>query len=170
MTAKKIVRRFGLLLALLTALAAWSQAAMTEESAPGSMEEPDGMMETTDAARSGTLHGSEGHHASGTARLDATTLTLTLERVDRVPDGRVYLAIGGDRRQGVELGTLRQFSGVVRFALPEGLDAARYDSVIIWCEKFTVEIGRATLEKPMASGEEKGMTQHEPRHAVFAVH
>ena len=47
--------------------------------------------------RSGTLHGSDGHHASGTARLDATTLTLTLEKVDRVPDGRVYLAIGGDR-------------------------------------------------------------------------
>jgi len=170
MTAKKIVQRFGLLLALLTALAAWGQAAMTEEKAPGTMEEPDGMMETMHGIRSGTLHGSDGHHASGTARLDATTLTLTLEKVDRVPDGRVYLAIGGDRRQGIELGTLRQFSGEVRFALPEGLDAARYDSVILWCEQFTVEIGRALLESPMAPGEERGMTQHEPRRAVFAVH
>lgn len=101
-----------------------------------------GMMDET---RTGMLAGAKGHHAAGTVILDDGVLTLKEIKVDRVPDGRVYLAKGGDHRQGVELGKLKQFSGTLSYRLPQGVDSKAYDSVVIWCEKFSVEIGRAIL-------------------------
>jgi hypothetical protein len=50
---------------------------------------------------------------------------------------------------GVELGKLNQFSGTVSFDLPMGVNPEDYDSVVIWCKQFKVEIGRAYLSKKM---------------------
>jgi len=115
----------------------------------------DNAMETSmDAPMDGMLVGSEGHHAAGQAALDMgmgneTVLTLSDIDVDKVPDGRVYLTKGGDRMHGVELGRLNQFSGTVSFDVPPGVDPEDFDTVVIWCKKFNVEIGRAALPKKM---------------------
>ncbi len=98
----------------------------------------------------GMLTGSKDHPASGKVALGKdmkghASLTLSDIRIDKVPDGYVYLAKGGDWRKGVELGMLKQFTGTVSFELPMGVNADDYDSVIIWCKKFNVEIARATL-------------------------
>ena len=99
------------------------------------------------------LSGSDGHHAAGKAALSEEmgkyVLTLSDIKVDKVPDGQVYLAKNGDRKQGIHLGMLKQFTGTVNFALPAGADPGMYDSVIIYCEKFNVEIGRAVFPKKM---------------------
>ena len=99
------------------------------------------------------LMGSEGHHASGKASfgmaMNKHVLILSDIKVDKVPDGYVYLTKNADRMHGVELGMLEQFSGTVSFALPEGLDPHDYDSVVIWCKQFDVEIGRAYFSKKM---------------------
>lgn len=100
----------------------------------------------------GMLSGSGGHQATGSVVVKKsmngnTQLVLSEIKVDQVPDGRVYLAKGGDFRNGVELGVLQQFSGTVAFDIPDGIDPAAYDSVVIWCEEFDVEIGRADLPK-----------------------
>lgn len=128
----------ALLLVLLAAIVSQAEAGMAKE-----------QMAMTESVRSGILHGAAGHMAAGTATLSTdmkgTVLTLSDIRVDKVPDGRVYLAKGGDHRQGIELGKLTQFSGSVSFALPETADPADFDQVVIWCEKFNVEIGRASL-------------------------
>ena len=94
--------------------------------------------------------GSGGHHASGTVTFgmgmhDRRVLILNDFKVDKVPDGYVYLTKNGDWMHGVELGKLNKFSGTVSFELPAGLDPMDFDSVIIWCKKFNVEIGRARL-------------------------
>lgn len=97
----------------------------------------------------GELHGSGNHHATGRAVVSdgpfGAILALKELQVDPVPDGRVYLAHGGDHRSGIELGRLEQFSGDARYTIPASVDPSGFDSVVIWCEKFQVEIGRATL-------------------------
>jgi hypothetical protein len=100
------------------------------------------------------LYGSEGHHASGKVSFgmgmnNKHVLILSDIKVDKVPDGYVYLTKNADRMHGVELGMLKQFSGTVSFDLPAGVDPDDYDSVVIWCKKYSVEIGRAYFPKKM---------------------
>jgi hypothetical protein len=45
----------------------------------------------------------------------------------------------------VDLGRLRAFKGSQRYAIPAGLDLAKFASVIIWCEQFSVLISSADL-------------------------
>lgn len=102
----------------------------------------------------GMLSGSDGHHASGNVAVKKdmdghAQLVLSDIKVDKVPDGHVYLAKDGDFRNGVELGVLEKFSGTVSYDIPNDVDLSAYDSVVIWCEQFDVEIGRADLPKMM---------------------
>ena len=113
------------------------------------MEKPmaDDMHDTMATEMTNMLTGSKGHHASGHIAFDmgmGDTHVLKLENIDidKVPDGRVYLTRGADRMHGVELGALTQFTGSVSFVLPAAVNPADYDSVVIWCETFKVEIGR----------------------------
>jgi len=106
--------------------------------------------EMMEAGKAGMLSGFPGHNASGKASLSKdgmgkAFLELTGIKVDKVPDGRVYLAKGGDHTKGIELGELTQFTGNVRFPIPENTMLDDYDSVVIWCKKFDVGIGKATL-------------------------
>lgn len=100
------------------------------------------------------LSGSDGHHASGRVSFgmgmnNKHVLTLSDIKVDKVPDGYVYLTKNADRMHGVELGMLKQFSGTVSFDLPASVNPDDYDSVVIWCKKYNVEIGRAYFSKKM---------------------
>jgi hypothetical protein len=100
------------------------------------------------------LTGSDGHHASGQVSFamgmnNSHVLTLSNIKVDKVPDGYVFLTKGGDYMHGVQLGMLKQFSGTVSYELPMGVNPDDYDSVVIWCKKFNVEIGRAYFQKKM---------------------
>jgi hypothetical protein len=45
----------------------------------------------------------------------------------------------------VDLGRLRSFKGSQRYAIPAGVDLAKFRSVIIWCEQFSVLISPADL-------------------------
>jgi hypothetical protein len=46
----------------------------------------------------------------------------------------------------VDLGGLRAFKGSQRYTIPAGVDLAKYSSVIIWCERFSVLISPADLQ------------------------
>lgn len=124
------------------------------------MEQKTGMMEgKTAPIRTGRLAGTGSHHAAGTASVTKDqnghkTLSLTDIRVDQVPDGRLYLAKNGDHRTGIELGKLTQSSGMVDYPIPGTVNLEEYDSVVIWCKRFDVEIGRASLgNATMESGD-----------------
>jgi electron transfer DM13 len=45
----------------------------------------------------------------------------------------------------VDLGGLRAFAGSQRYPIPAGVDLRKYQSVIIWCERFSVLISPADL-------------------------
>lgn len=122
---------------------------MTKEAAGAMMEK-----EKPGASRTAKLAGAENHQATGMVAITAgknggSVLTLTDIRVDRVPDGRVYLAKGGDHNRGVELGRLTRFLGTVEFPIPADIDPTEYDSLVIWCKQFDVEIGHAFFDKAM---------------------
>ena len=95
--------------------------------------------------RVGMLTGAGGHNAEGSVNLEGHTLILSDLTVDKVPDGRVYLTTDADFTSGVELGRLTQFSGSVNYSIPDGVNPDDYNSVLIWCKKFSVEIGHANL-------------------------
>jgi Electron transfer DM13 len=120
----------------------------------GTKMQTNGMMNgKTATAMTAMLSGSEGHRASGKVHfsdeMGHRKLVLSDIKIEKVPDGHVYLAKDGDRTTGIDLGVLKQFSGTVSFALPTGTKPEQYDSVIIYCKRYHVEIGRAMLGEKM---------------------
>ena len=67
---------------------------------------------------------------------DTHVLTLSDIKVVKVPAGYVDQAKYGDWMNGVQLGVLEQFTGMVSFDLPAGVDPDAYDTVVIWCKQF----------------------------------
>lgn len=47
----------------------------------------------------------------------------------------------------VDLGGLRAFKGSQRYAIPAGVNLKDYPSVVIWCERFSVLISPADLQR-----------------------
>jgi hypothetical protein len=89
---------------------------------------------------------------SVTVRSDSVYLGPDFE-VGPGPKFHVYLVpkgpirASGDLRDQmfVDLGRLRAFKGSQRYAIPAGLDLSKFQSVIIWCEQFSVLISPADL-------------------------
>lgn len=50
-----------------------------------------------------------------------------------------------DGQMFVDLGQLRAFKGGQNYAIPAGVDLSNYESVVIWCEQFSVLISPADL-------------------------
>ena len=106
---------------------------------------PPGYAEKMETHMTGTFVGAGSHNAAGSVMLKGHALTLSDIKVDKVPDGRVYLTNDADYESGLELGKLTQFSGTVEYTIPAKVNPADYNSVLIWCKKFSVEIGHANL-------------------------
>ncbi len=105
----------------------------------------------TQGHKAGTFAGIGSHHAAGKVSVGKgengqAVLTMTDITVDKVPDGRIYLAHNFDYASGVELGKLTTFTGAVTLPIPASVDLVKYDSVVIWCKKFDVGIGQAKLQ------------------------
>jgi hypothetical protein len=62
-----------------------------------------------------------------------------------VPKAGLRTSSDLDGQMFVDLGGLRAFKGSQRYAIPAGVDLAKYASVIIWCERFSVLISPADL-------------------------
>jgi hypothetical protein len=98
----------------------------------------------------GELRGIEGHRVAGTANLiqsaDGTYLVQfpNLD-ADNGPDLVVWLSRGGSSEDIVDLGELRGNQGSQEYGVPAGVDATDYDTVIIWCRRFSVGFGQADL-------------------------
>lgn len=92
----------------------------------------------------------------GKGRVSVYERTVFLENDFEVGPGpafHVYLVPAGTIRREAEvkdtmfidLGGLRAFKGSQRYAIPAGVDLAKYPSVVIWCERFGVLISPADL-------------------------
>jgi Electron transfer DM13 len=87
---------------------------------------------------------------SATVRQDSVFLGSDFD-VGPGPKFHVYLVPRAQLRASadlsdqmfVDLGRLRAFKGSQRYAVPPGLDLKKFQSVIIWCEQFSVLISPA---------------------------
>ena len=62
-----------------------------------------------------------------------------------VPKAQIRASADVTGQMFVDLGRLRAFKGSQRYPIPAGLDLSRFQSVIIWCEQFSVLISPADL-------------------------
>ena len=64
---------------------------------------------------------------------------------DGAPDPKAALGRNGYDKNTL-MGLLKANSGRQAFDVPAGIDAAQYNEVWIWCEKFNVPLGVAKLQ------------------------
>lgn len=138
------------------------------------MEEPDSVMEEpmpdeTDAlekVKEGNFEGADDfHEGSGLAsiyRQSNGTYVLRFEEFSVIngPDLRVYLAKnqdpdGSQVAKGVELASLKGNKGNQNYVLPDEVDPADYQSVVIYCKPFKVIFATANLNPISADNNEE---------------
>lgn len=98
------------------------------------------------------------HSGDGTANVitDGNQTFLRFESdfdIDNGPDLNVYLSRGVDADSPpgtldddfIDLGDLKGNIGSQNYELPEGIDIAEYDTVVIWCVRFGVAFNAANL-------------------------
>jgi hypothetical protein len=107
----------------------------------------------------GTFH-SNAHETVGTASVIALgdgrrVLRLTDFATSNGPDVRVYLVAAPDvtddatvKTAGfVELGPMKGNRGDQNYDIPASVDLAKYQTVTIWCRRFSVNFGSAPLRQ-----------------------
>lgn len=62
-----------------------------------------------------------------------------------VPKAKVRASADVTDTMFIDLGGLRAFKGSQKYRIPAGVDLAKYPSVVIWCERFSVLISPADL-------------------------
>jgi hypothetical protein len=66
-------------------------------------------------------------------------------KISDAPGGCVILTKDLKEENGVRLGGLQAFDGSYEYAIPQGVNAADYNSVFIWYDQFKVPMGKANL-------------------------
>jgi hypothetical protein len=97
------------------------------------------------------------HSTTGKALLirapdGATTLRLEDLKTSNGPDLRVYLSTAAPNASWgafdddfVELGKLKGNIGSQNYDVPSGVDLTRYGTAVIWCKRFSVPFGAASV-------------------------
>lgn len=100
--------------------------------------------------RSGTFTGKSKHITTGGTTVakkgDGYVVQLGDDFFfDGAPDPRVGFGKDGKYDPATDLGELRSKTGGQEYAIPAGLDISNHNEVYIWCRKFNVPLGVATL-------------------------
>ena len=74
-----------------------------------------------------------------------TFLRLENLKTTNGPDLYVYLSVGKDPSDIVNLGRLKGNIGNQNYEIPAGADLSKYDTVLIWCKAFSTLFGSAKL-------------------------
>ena len=97
-------------------------------------------------AKIGEFQGTdEAHPASGNVSLTEGALKLDGIAISEAPDARVILTTDFDEATGTRVGPLKNFTGTDEYSIPAGTDLGKIDSVIVWCDEFSVPIAKASL-------------------------
>lgn len=101
-------------------------------------------------AATGSFAGVEGHRVAGEANLvenpDGSHL-LQFPDLDAEngPDLVLWLSKGGSTDDVIDLGELKGNQGSQEYLIPADVDLEGYDTVLIWCRRFSVGFGEAVL-------------------------
>ena len=99
----------------------------------------------------GTFTGASGHVTSGGVQIvqdgDGFVVKLAPDfSLDNAPDPKVGFGKDGKYVEGTLIGKLDSLTGEQTYRVPAGLDATDFTEVFIWCEKFSVPLGVATVK------------------------
>ena len=93
--------------------------------------------------KSQNLSGTDAEHpATGTVKIEGSTVLLEDVNITEAPDGRVILTKDFDQTSGINLGRLQGFTGSHGYTIPDKTQTSDFNSVIIWCDQFKVPIGK----------------------------
>ncbi len=104
-----------------------------------------------DEVRSGEFSGRSEHVNTGGVTLSKHESGYTVELgknffLDGAPDPKVGFGINGEYIDGTLIGVLESNTGAQTYRVPAHLNAEVFTEVFIWCEKFGVPLGVATLK------------------------
>ncbi len=104
-----------------------------------------------DDSRSGEFEGRSEHVNTGGVTLTKHESGYTVELaknffLDGAPDPKVGFGINGEYIEGTLIGVLESNTGAQTYRVPAHLNAEVFTEVFIWCEKFGVPLGVATIE------------------------
>ena len=90
------------------------------------------------------------HKADGIAKIISLADSRTFLRLENLkttngPDLYVYLSVGKDTSDIVNLGRLKGNIGNQNYEIPTGTDLSKYNTVLIWCKAFSTLFGSAKL-------------------------
>jgi Electron transfer DM13 len=90
------------------------------------------------------------HKAKGIAKVinladGRTFLRLENLKTTNGPDLYVYLSVGKDASDIVNLGRLKGNIGNQNYEIPAGTDLSKYNTILIWCKAFSTLFGSAKL-------------------------
>jgi hypothetical protein len=92
------------------------------------------------------------HKAEGIAKVinladGRTFLRLENLKTTNGPDLYVYLSVGKDVSDIVNLGRLKGNIGNQNYEIPAGTDLSKYNTILIWCKAFSTLFGSAKLSR-----------------------
>ncbi|MFK8112531.1 MAG: DM13 domain-containing protein [Rubripirellula sp.] len=94
----------------------------------------------------GQIQGTDAEHpASGVAAVSGHELSFANTMITEAPDAQVWLTKKFDKPNGVNLGSLKSFNSDQSYTIPESVAPQNFDSVVIWCDEFSVPIAKAEL-------------------------
>ncbi len=104
-----------------------------------------------DAPRTGTFNGLSNHATSGSVTLvkegDGYVIQLGEDFMfDGAPDPKVAFGKNGQYDASTLLEPLKSNSGAQSYAVPASLNPADYDEIYIWCERYSVGLGVASIK------------------------
>ena len=105
---------------------------------------------TLAGAGSGSFSGASGHATSGGVEVVQTAAGWEIHlkddfSFDGAPDPRVGFGKGGTFTEGTDFEPLRQNAGAQVYTVPADINPDDYDTVFIWCRKYSVPLGSANL-------------------------
>ncbi len=156
MSKLKIVITLGVVVAAVVGWALFRPELLfinktVNESLPGSNGAND-----QEILASGTFYGIA-HDTKGLAAIyqfpnGKRILRFTDFETSNGPDLRVFLAVAADANDNetvkagyFSLGRIKGNKGDQNYELPDDLDLSKYHSVVIWCDRFSVNFGTAPL-------------------------
>ena len=101
--------------------------------------------------KTGSFHGASDHVTTGdftiSKQADGSHI-ITLEdnfSLDGAPDPSVGFGKDGKYSKATYLGNLKHLKGKQSFVIPASVDLSHFNEVYIWCAKFTVPLGVASI-------------------------
>jgi len=97
--------------------------------------------------RKGKFKGDNKHTVSGGVSIKNGKIVLAGNfNFDGAPDPRIALGKGGKFTSNTDFAVLKKDKGAQSYKIPANLKADDFDTVIIWCRKFSVQLAHAKIK------------------------